>query len=127
MDGSGVRGAGVATCPAARPRTRGDAPAPGDGEITSMTRVVRPLPVRRPRVAKSPDAMAGVRKAFAEGLASLDDGDLSDQGRRMAWLSNFASTQPASRFHWQYEACRREARSRGKSGLVPSEAPAPAT
>jgi hypothetical protein len=60
------------------------------------------------------DAAGGLRQAYADRLAAMDRDALFGECRDKVWLSAFAESVPASDFHWQAEACRAEAESRGE-------------
>lgn len=57
------------------------------------------------------------RQKFADKIAGLDDNGFLKQAEQSIWLSAYAGNNPRADYHWQADACYKEARARGKPEL----------
>lgn len=57
------------------------------------------------------------RQGYADQLAALDEDGFLKEAEMSIWLSAYASNNPRSDYHWQADACYKEAQRRGRSDL----------
>lgn len=57
------------------------------------------------------------RQAFVDEIAAMSDEAFLEKTEKKIWLSAYADNNPRSDYHWQADACYREAIRRGKPQL----------